>query len=160
MEKIQMSTVITLATKVRIEIMKALARKIESHKETAYVPTFLPRPVLHIKVKITGGKHQHLNSLTFAEAIQQYGERLNQDDLTPAYRKAGGNFKGQMRQHFVVLMENVQIDRSRFTRPPPTARGSATARGTKRGSDDLGEGTSASSKRMQSENDHDYEEER
>jgi hypothetical protein len=163
MEKIQMSTVITLATKVRIEIMKAMARKIESQRETAYVPTFLPRPILHIKVKVPGGKGLHLNSLTFAEAIQQYGEKLNQDDLVSAYRKAGGNFKGQMRQHFVVLAENVQIDRSRFTRPPPPppTRGnkSGKGKGTKRGSDHLGEGTSSSSssKRKQSENEEEDE---
>jgi hypothetical protein len=159
MEKIQMSTVITLATKVGIEIMKAMARKIESQRETAYVPMFLPRPILHIKVKVPGGKGLHLNSLTFAEAIQQYGEKLNQDDLVSAYQKAGGNFKGQMRQHFVVLAENVQIDRSRFTHPPPSTRGNKSGRGMKRGSDHLGEGTSSSSssKRKQSENEEEDE---
>jgi len=145
MDKIQVSTVITLATKVRIEIMKAIARKIESQTETAYVPTFLPRPVLQIKAKSTGAKGRggkYLNSLTFAESIQQYGGLVDVNDLMPAYRKAGWNFKGQMRQHFAVLEENVTIDRSQFSKPPPGFKPGPVpsgSRGTKRTNEDPGD---------------------
>jgi len=124
-EKVQVTTVITLATKVRFEIMKAIARRIESDSETAYVPTFLPRPILHIKAKSDRSSSEprgrdprkHLSSLTFADSIMQYGGLISGSDLEPAYKKAAGNFRGQMRQHFVVL-EDLE-HRSRFAVPPP-----------------------------------------
>ena len=158
MDKVQVSTVITLATKVRIEIMKAIAKKIESHKESAYVPGFLPRPILQIKSK-TGGPEgrggKFINSLTFAESIQQYGGLVDVNDLTPAYKKAGQNFRGTMRQHFAVLEENVQLDRTRFNVPPPPIdpRGSSSAltssgRGLKRLNEDSGDGDESTKRRI------------
>jgi uncharacterized membrane protein YgcG len=132
-ENVQVMTAITLATKVRIEIMKTIARRIESSTETAYVPTFLPRPIMHIKAKSdrsesgTRGKHdprRHIGSLTFADSIMQYGGLISGNDLEPAYKKAAGNFRGQMRQHFVVLEDSDY--RPRYSYPPP-AVGSGTS---------------------------------
>jgi hypothetical protein len=150
MESIQVLTVITLATKIRIDLMKAIARRIESDSESAYVPSFLPRPILHIKAKSRGDHSRgekgdpkkHLSSLTFADAIKEYGGLIRDNDLAPAYKRAGINFRGQMRQHFVVL-EDLEEHRPRFAFPPPTrtekapdtAPGTSGSRGTKRTAD-------------------------
>lgn len=154
LEKVQVLTVITLATKIRLDIMKAIARRIESDNESAYVPSFLPRPILHIKAKGRGGNgdpRKHLSSLTFADAIKEYGGLIKDSDLTPAYKRAGGNFRGQMRQHFVVLED--QEYQSKFSFPPPgpseaaAAAGGSKTRGTKRGIDSDGDDNNASGKR-------------
>jgi hypothetical protein len=152
--KLQVMTVITQATKVRFEIMKAIARQVETDKEVGYVPTYLPRPILHIKGKEVTGPRKHIRSLTFTDAIEQYGRRVEAGDLRTAYDKAAWNFQGQMRQHFVVLMDKDELSRgSGYSGPsrgawrgrggrgsPSTDRGRSTggARGggTKRASDE------------------------
>jgi len=109
MDKFQVMNVVTQATKVRIEIMKAIAKIVETDSEIGYVPTYLSRPILHIKEKEGNGgagartPRRHIKSLTFADAIEQYGLRLEEKHLTWAYEKASWNFQGQMRQNFVVL---------------------------------------------------------
>jgi hypothetical protein len=64
------------------------------------------------------------------------------NDLLPAYKKAGQNFRGMMRQHFSVLEENVHVDRSRFSIPSSVTQpgGSSSGRGTKRSNEDSGDG--------------------
>jgi hypothetical protein len=112
MDKFQVMNLVTQATKVRIEIMKVIAKIVESDSEVGYVPTYLSRPILHIKEKEANGAgagagartpRRHIKSLTFADAIEQYGLRLEEKHLTWAYEKASWNFQGQMRQNFVVL---------------------------------------------------------
>ncbi len=46
-----------------------------------------------------------LNSLTFADAVSQYGNKIDFSDLGFAYEKAAHNFEGQMWQNFVVLRD-------------------------------------------------------
>jgi len=139
MDKVQVMPVITLATKVQIDIMKAIARRIESNVQSAYVPNFLPRPILHIKAIDT---RRHISSLTFSDAVKEYGGLIKGSNLAPAYKRAGGNFRDQMRQHFVVL-EDPEVKGSRFSVPPPKANFSEPppevnrVKGKKRGNDDL-----------------------
>jgi len=125
--QLQVMTVITQATKVRMEIMKAIARKIESETEVGYVPTYLPRPILHIKGREASGPRRHIRSLTFADAIEQYGLNLEQTDLGLAYDKAAWNFQGQMRQNFVVLMDREEMTGG--SGHPSTAKGAWRGRG-------------------------------
>lgn len=139
MDKFQVSNVITQATKVRIEIMKAIAKIIDSDSEVGYVPTYLSRPILHIKEKETnsGGSgpgaripRRHIKSLTFADAIEQFGLRLEERHLTWAYEKASWNFQGQMRQNFVVLADRAVATGSAGPSRGPRGTGSGTwARG-------------------------------
>jgi hypothetical protein len=125
--QLQVMTVITQATKVRMEIMKAIARKIESETEVGYVPTYLPRPILHIKGREASGPRRHIRSLTFADAIEQYGLNLEQTDLGLAYDKAAWNFQGQMHQNFVVLMDREEMTGG--SGHPSTAKGAWRGRG-------------------------------
>jgi hypothetical protein len=124
---LQVMSVITQATKVRMEIMKAIARLVESDTEVGYVPTYLPRPILHVKGKTASGPRKHIKSLTFTDAIEQYGMRLSSKDLGPAYEKASWNFQGQMRQNFVVLQDREESGGS--GRPSGSTRGTWRGRG-------------------------------
>ena len=46
--------------------------------------------------------------LTFADAIERFGKKINQEGLGEAYRRAERAFAGQLEQHFVVLRNNHQ----------------------------------------------------
>ena len=85
---------------MRIEILWAMAKKIQNEKETATVLGYSSRPTLQVKDKT--GKRRPL-SLGFADALGRYGKGLREDDLVSAYRKAGTAFGGQLQQNFVVL---------------------------------------------------------
>jgi hypothetical protein len=130
-EKLQVTTVVTQGTKVRTEILRAIARKIESKTEVGYVPTYLPRPILHIKAKdeksapgTSFTPRKHIKTLTFADAIEQYGKSLRKVDLHFAYERASWNFQGQMRQNFVVLKDQNELDQT-----PRTSGESGSGRG-------------------------------
>jgi hypothetical protein len=43
--------------------------------------------------------------LTFSDALGRYVSGMNEAELVEAYRRAGGAFKGQLLQNFVVLHE-------------------------------------------------------
>jgi hypothetical protein len=125
--KLQVMTVITQATKVRLEIMKAIARLVDSETKVGYVPTYLPRPILHVKGKVATGPRRHIRSLTFTDSIEQYGMRLGPRDLSLAYEKAAWNFQGQMRQNFVVLHDREESVGP--ARSPSLGRGAWRGRG-------------------------------
>ena len=91
---------VTLATRVRIEIMWAMAKKPGNDNEIRTVLSYSSRPILQIKDK--EGKKRPM-SLGFADAISRFGKGLREGDLAGAYRKAGTAFGGQMQQTFVVL---------------------------------------------------------
>ena len=80
--KLFLANCVTLATRVRIDIMRAIATK-NNNKEVLemYVPPFSFRPVLHIK---DSGKSPY--ALTFADAVTRYGGTLSEDDLGGAGR--------------------------------------------------------------------------
>lgn len=106
--ELHVTTVVTLATRVRMDIMKAIASKIETDTEVAYVPNFLPRPIMHIKRKLAGeqsGSRGHVKTLTFVDSVVEYGNVVSKKDLSRAYDSAKNNFGGMMSQHFLVLEE-------------------------------------------------------
>jgi hypothetical protein len=144
LEGYQVMTMITLATRIRMDIMKAIAKRIESATESAYVPNFLSRPILHIKKKAVTPASQ-VRSLTFADAVTQFGGELQRGDLDIAYDKAKGQFRGVMRQHFIVFAdpEPASWSNPSGTRGPGSSRGkgpTGAARGTKRSGDSEGSG--------------------
>ena len=104
LEKIFISNSINVGTRVRIEILKAIAKKMSNEHEFAYVVSFISRPVIHFKLK-NDTSLKPLKSFTFIDAVKQFGSRLNKSDLLGAYAKAGKAFAGQLEQNFVVLKE-------------------------------------------------------
>jgi hypothetical protein len=91
-----------LATRVRVDIMKALAKRCMVNSDTAFVVAFTSRPMLHIRSVPPTGQPKTM-TYTFSDAVARFGGRLQAGDLEEAYRRAGNNFRGQMSQHFVVL---------------------------------------------------------
>ncbi len=53
--------------------------------------------------------------MTFTDLVQNYGCRIEDKYLDLAYKRAGNNFKGQMRQIFGILKETEE-----HTKQPPT----------------------------------------
>jgi hypothetical protein len=117
---------VTLSTRVRIEILRALASILTSGNQEAFVKGFSSRPVICLKAKIhdvpdapeqaesstvapqavaTIPSSDPGRNYTFCEAIEKWGHRLSQGSLAKAYRKARPAFNGCLEQYFVVLHE-------------------------------------------------------
>ncbi len=98
--RLYISNCVTLATRVRIEIMKAMTKKFKTDKEEMFVMGYVSRPVIHVKPR---SANQRSMWLCFSDALVRYGSGLKEADLGEAYRKAGVSFRGQLEQNFVVL---------------------------------------------------------
>jgi hypothetical protein len=112
--KIFITNCVTLATRVRTEIMKAMARKFQTEHEEIFVMGYSTWPTLHVKPK---EKNQKALWLSFSDALVRYGAGLKETDLAQAYNKAGIAFRGQLEQNFVVLHERSEtsyIPKKRF----------------------------------------------
>jgi hypothetical protein len=102
--RVYITNCVTLATRVRIEILKAMSKKFASDNTEMFVMGYASRPVLHVKSK---NPNQRSMWLSFSDALLRYGSGLIENDLGQAYRKAGVAFKGQLEQNFVVLHDNL-----------------------------------------------------
>jgi len=100
-EQLFITNSVNLATRVRIDVMKAIAQKVASDRVKTYVVGFVSRPVLHVK-KLTDGSQ---TTFTFVDSILAYGNLIRPADLSTAYKRAGVAFDGQMQQNFVLMTE-------------------------------------------------------
>jgi len=104
----------TQRTRIRIEILKALSKTINSTRSkeegSSWVVAHLPRPVL----KVSFGKETIPKTFTFPDAIRWSMGRypLAEQDLLEAYRIAGNSFGESIENHFIVLKSRA---RSRST---------------------------------------------
>jgi hypothetical protein len=131
METLFVTNCVNLATRVRIDILKSLARKVTDGKDLAYVSGFISRPMMHIKMAGAPANTRPMKSFTYIDAISRFGHLLHRSDLTVAYDRAGVAFKGQMSQNFVVLND----DESQKPRsgPRPGGSGASGLSGSSRG---------------------------
>jgi hypothetical protein len=130
--RIFISNSVNLATRVRVDILKVLARKISDQEVVANAVLIVSKPVLQVRPKeVSGNGNIETRTYTFTDAISKYGHLLKQFELGEAYRRAGTSIKGQLEQQFVVLREQVQV--SHHQQQPqqhqPQAGGSRYARG-------------------------------
>ena len=137
--KLYMANSVTLSTRVRVDIMKAVAKKITNTRDTAYVAAYSSRPILHVRSKLEGREEVVTRSYTFTDSIIRYGHILKREDLDEAYKRAGTAFRGQMEQHYIVLKEVV-------AGPGPGGSGAGGPR--KRARDDKNEGNPSKSKKF------------
>ena len=100
--KLFVANSVSLGTRVRIDIMKAMAKKFSSEKQDFHVAIFSSRPVLRVKEK---GSDKNPMSFTFIDSVVRYGRDMTEGDLEDAYRRAGKAFHGQLQQNFVVLRD-------------------------------------------------------
>ena len=96
---------LTKATRIRIAILKGLAKIVNDNTENevnAYCLEFQPQPMLKIVINVDTNK-QTSRTYGFTEAIDHVAEHfyINDHDLTEAYTLAG-NMK-HLEQRFVVL---------------------------------------------------------
>ena len=124
---------VTQSTRVRIEILRELSKKLCSTTEVAFVQGFISRPVLQYRVK-EGARSRADGvgrSYTFVDAMAKFGTKLAQKDLGKAYARAGNTFDGALSQYFVVLVDNHNGERTRSgaNRTPVGRRGGRGSRG-------------------------------
>jgi len=109
--RIFVSNSVNLATRVRVDVLKALARKISVGNISAHAVPFVSKPVMHVR-HVDGGSDT--KTYTFTDSVAKYGHPLKQVELGEAFRRAGNAFKGQLQQHFVVLREQQQQQRPQY----------------------------------------------
>jgi len=130
------SNSISQATRVRIEIMKAIAKKLTTKTENAYVQGFMSRPMLRYlsrdpAVSLCAGTGRNYS---FVDSVSRFGDLVLVHDLTAAYKRAGSTFQGAMEQYFVVLAEAGDAPvASGSNRSPIGSRGGRGARAGFRG---------------------------
>ena len=101
-EQIFITNCVTKSTRVRIDILKAIAKKLTNDKEAAFVSSFISRPVLQIKKIIQGEQTFPYKSFTFVEAVNRYRKEVDDCDLGDAYDRAA-IFEAELEQNFLVL---------------------------------------------------------
>jgi hypothetical protein len=134
--RLYVSNLVSLSTRVRIDILKAMA------KEAAHAAAHSSRPILHVKAQ-GAGKDQVTRAYTFIDAVIKYSGILTRVDLNEVYRRAGSAFRGQMEQHFVVLRE--QSNHS--ARPDPNPKSNPHPRKRQRELEPGGSGESSKAKK-------------
>ena len=100
---LHISNVVTLATRVRADILRAVSDQFStSGKVKMYVSAFNSRPVLHVTDLPNGSPH----AMTFSDVMDRYGRDIKPEFLENAYKRVGRSFTGQLAQNFVVLKDN------------------------------------------------------
>ncbi len=108
LESLFVTNCVNLATRVRIDILKAIARRISNDQDLAYVSGFISRPMMHIKKVGLPQNVRPLKSFTFIDLVTRFHAMLMKDDLITAYERAGRAFQGQLENNFVVLNDEDQ----------------------------------------------------
>ena len=116
-----MSNSVNLATRIRVDIMKAIARRLTNKDEVAYVAGFTSRPTMHIR-RTGATDTKPLKSFSFIDSVSRFGKMLDRKELETAYGRAGRSFNGQLRQNFVVLNE---YDQETFASVDPGRAGTS-----------------------------------
>ncbi len=134
--RLYMSNSVTLSTRVRVDIMKSISKKISGSSESAYVAAYSSRPILHVRSQGKAGEVIN-RAYTFIDSIIKFRKLLMRSDLDEAYRRAGTAFRGQLEQHFVVLRES----------GPATGSGSTVRSGKREQVDSTDAGQTSKTKR-------------
>ena len=123
MGKLSVANSVTLATRVRAEIMWGMVRQFGTPERQLYVTSFGVAPRLHSRQK---GDLNDTFSLSFGDALLRFGKDVKKEYMDGAYRLAGRAFGKLMTQHFVVLGNSYNSGRLRQNQPPPTIGNSDT----------------------------------
>jgi hypothetical protein len=128
---------VTQSTRVRIDILKELGKRLTTVTEVAYVQGFISRPVLQYRVR--DGERSLAEgvgrSYTFVDAVAKFGSKLTPGDLSSAYLRAGDTFAGAMSQYFIVLSDDRVLNgpRTGANRTQVGSRGASRGRRGGRG---------------------------
>jgi len=99
---------VTLSTRVRIEILRAISKVLVTDETESFVQGFTSRPLLHYYMR--EGSTAYMEGVnrtyTFVEAVAKFGALVPQAGLLQAYKRARPAFIGCLEQYFVILNEN------------------------------------------------------
>ncbi len=84
LESLFVTNCVNLATRVRIDILKAIARRISNDQDLAYFSGFISRPMMHIKKVGSAQNVRPLKSFTFIDSVTRFHAMLTKDDLITA----------------------------------------------------------------------------
>ena len=106
-KKINITPVVRLATRVRIEILHSVCFYLKRQDPTVVWATclqFVPKPVIKVIRKSAGGAEVS-RTMSFIDAINWVKENglMGSMDLSKARDRAGASFRGTLAQHFVLL---------------------------------------------------------
>ncbi len=111
MGRLYVANAVSLSTRVRIDILKSIAKKVLNDKDSGHVAAYSSRPILHVKSRT--GANASNRACMFIDAVIKFGEGLRFEDLDEAYKKEGGALRGQLELHFVVLRETIVPTKAR-----------------------------------------------
>lgn len=106
-DKVNITPVVRLSTRVRIEIMHSVCEVMKRKDPTitrANCLQFVPKPVIKVTQKLQSGVEAS-KTITFIEAVCWVKENGCESsiDLQKARERAGAKYKGMMAQHFVLM---------------------------------------------------------
>ena len=100
-KKIFMCNVVTLATRIRVDLMQAIVRQFANDQLKMFVKQFVARPIIVFRKNEGQGDF----ALTFTDAIARFGTELEEANLAQAYWRVGRAFNDQLEQTFIILNE-------------------------------------------------------
>ena len=105
--KLNVSPVVRLATRVRIEIMHAVAdlfKRYDRSVTSAYCLQYIPKPVIKVVRKSLAGAETS-RTVSFCDAVSWVHDQnlLGVIDLRKARERAGASLSSTLTQHFVIL---------------------------------------------------------
>jgi hypothetical protein len=99
LDTVNITNSVNLATRVRIEVLKAITKKFDSDSEKLWLSQYVVRPF----IRSTNMATKQEKIFTYSDAVERYGLRMNREELNYAYQRVGMAFRGQLAQHFVIL---------------------------------------------------------
>jgi hypothetical protein len=100
MPGVTMAPAVTTGTRVRIEILKAIAKKLKSTGQEAFCVQHVARPILAV---INSGLR---TNFSYIEAATKFGSLMNQSEFEAAYKRLLGSFPGRAKSIFLLLNES------------------------------------------------------
>lgn len=105
--KINITPVVRVATRVRIEMLHSIAQLLKRRDPTvisSMCVQYIPKPVIKV-VRRTYAGLQNTRSMSFIEAVSWVKEQGLERfvDLSKAYDRAGATFRSTMAQTFVLM---------------------------------------------------------
>ena len=123
---ISIQNLVTRETRIRISIMKILAKRYQdaNPEGKAQVIGYVPRPILKLTPPPTA-KDRRVRSFNFIEAIQKLPTNFTKEEVGALTRRAASRFPGQLRSLFVVLSD----DQAGVGGRPPRSKRAASPSG-------------------------------
>jgi len=96
------SNSVSLAIRVRIEVLLSLSRHLNQAGFISHVQSFVSRPVIHVKTSASPVSKVY----TYIDCVKEFSGYFEKLDLTSAYRRAGTYFDGTLSRFFVFFNDS------------------------------------------------------